>query len=119
MERLETAERMEAGDIVFNADRREFVKLALGGVLGGAAMLPSAGTASAAVHKSAPGIKLCAQTSPKPTDEELLFLKQIGAEYVSVQSTPDLRTAEGLHADQEALCGCRDYCLEHWEHGRS
>jgi mannonate dehydratase len=26
----------------------------------------------------------------------LLFLKQIGAEYVSVGSTPDLRTAEGF-----------------------
>ena len=36
--------------------------------------------------KSAPGIKLCAQASAKPTDEELLFLKQIGAEYVSVGS---------------------------------
>ena len=48
------------------------------------------------MHKSAPGIKLCAQASAKPTDEELLFLKQMGAEYVSVGSTPDLRTAEGF-----------------------
>jgi mannonate dehydratase len=48
------------------------------------------------VHKNAPGIKLCAQTSAKPSDDELLFLKQIGAEYVSVGSTPDLRTAEGF-----------------------
>ena len=41
-------------------------------------------------------IKLCAQSPAKPTDEQLLFLKQIGAEYVSVGSTPDLRTAEGF-----------------------
>jgi mannonate dehydratase len=80
----------------FGPDRREFVKLAVGGALCSAAFLPSAATASAAVHKSAPGIKLCAQTSAKPTDDELLFLKQIGAEYVSVASTPDLRTAEGF-----------------------
>ena len=36
------------------------------------------------------------QSSPRPTDEQLLFLRQIGAEYVSVGSTPDLRTAEGF-----------------------
>ena len=31
-----------------------------------------------------------------PSDEQLLFLKQLGAEYVSVGSTPELRTAEGF-----------------------
>ncbi|HMF76628.1 MAG TPA: mannonate dehydratase [Bryobacteraceae bacterium] len=78
--------------------RREFGKLALGGTLGlgAAALLSSTSSASAAVHKNAPGIKLCAQTPAKPSDEELLFLKQIGAQYVSVGSTPDLRTAEGF-----------------------
>jgi mannonate dehydratase len=96
MESTESSERMETANALFTPDRREFVKLAVGGVLGGAALLPSSRIASAAVHKSAPGIKLCAQTSAKPTDEELLFLKQIGAEFVSVQSTPDLRTAEGF-----------------------
>jgi len=77
-------------------DRREFFKLAVGGALGARAFLASDRRASAAVHKNAPGIKLCAQSSAKPTDDELLFLKQIGAEYVSVGSTPDLRTAEGF-----------------------
>src|ERR1035437_8479285 len=96
MESSESSKRMETANTLFTPDRREFVKLAVGGVLGGAALLSSARTASATVHKSAPGIKLCAQTSPKPTDEELLFLKQIGAEYVSVQSSPALRTAEGF-----------------------
>jgi mannonate dehydratase len=74
-------------------DRRQFAKL----TLGTAALFQSQSPrASATVHPSAPGIKLCAQSSAKPTDEELLFLKQIGAEYVSVGSTPDLRTAEGF-----------------------
>src|SRR3984957_18267463 len=80
----------------FSPDRREFVKLAVGGALGAAGVFASPRTASATVHQSAPGIKLCAQTSAKPTDDELLFLKQLGAEYVSVASTPDLRTAEGF-----------------------
>src|ERR1700729_4153371 len=80
----------------FSPDRREFVKLAMGGALSAAGVFASSRSASATVHQSAPGIKLCAQSSAKPTDDELLFLKQIGAEYVSVGSTPDLRTAEGF-----------------------
>src|SRR6202451_3379518 len=80
----------------FTPDRREFAKWAMGGALSAAGVFASSRSASATVHQSAPGIKLCAQTSAKPTDEELLFLKQMGAEYVSVASTPDLRTAEGF-----------------------
>jgi mannonate dehydratase len=79
-----------------NSDRREFGRVAITGTLGAVALLGSAGKNSAAVHPNQPGIKLCAQSSAKPTDEQLLFLKQIGAEYVSVASTPDLRTAEGF-----------------------
>jgi mannonate dehydratase len=74
-------------------DRRGFGKLALGalGVL-------AARRTDAAVHASAPGIKLCAQSGATPTDEQLLFLKQIGAAYVSVGAPPDMRTAEGFLA---------------------
>jgi len=79
----------------FAPDRREFLKLAAGGALSAAGVLASR-PASATVHPIAPGMKLCAQTSSKATDEELLFLKQIGAEYVSVASTPDMRTADGF-----------------------
>lgn len=71
-----------------HSDRREF--------LAAAALLAAAKTSRASVHKSAPGIKLCAQSSAKPSDDDLLFLKQLGAQYVSVGSTPDLRTAEGF-----------------------
>jgi mannonate dehydratase len=72
--------------------RREFGKWTLG-MLGAAALAPKA---AAEVHNVAPGIKLCVQSSPTPSDEQLLFLKQLGAEYVSVGSSPDLRTAEGF-----------------------
>jgi mannonate dehydratase len=73
-------------------DRREFSKLAVST----AAFLASAPKGAAAVHTIPPGIKLCAQSSAKPSDQDLLFLQQIGAGYVSVGSTPDLRTAEGF-----------------------
>src|ERR1700742_2275853 len=73
-------------------DRREFHKMA---TLGAAALLASA-TARATVHKNGAGIKLCAQAPGKPTDDDLLFLNQMGAEYVSAGSLPDQRTAAGL-----------------------
>ena len=76
--------------------RREFGKLALVGAVGGAAMLTSTRNASAHAVGTVQGIRLCAQASAKPSDEDLLFLRQIGAEYVSVGSTPDLRSAEGF-----------------------
>ncbi|MFN7992869.1 MAG: mannonate dehydratase [Bryobacteraceae bacterium] len=87
---------MAKEDAIQNPDRRAFGRLALRSAAGFSAMLGAARRGTAAVHPSVPGIKLCAQASAKPTDEELLFLKQIGAQYVSVGSTPDLRTAEGF-----------------------
>jgi mannonate dehydratase len=85
--------QVESGRSTMN-NRREFGKAAFGGALG--ALLAEPGRVIAAVHKNAPGIKLCAQSGANPSDEELLFLKQIGAEYVSVGAPPDLRTAEGF-----------------------
>jgi mannonate dehydratase len=78
--------------------RREFGKLVLESALGSVVLAEAAGTASAEVHSIQPGIKLCAQASAKPSDDDLLFLRQIGAQYVSVGSTPDLRTAEGFRS---------------------
>jgi mannonate dehydratase len=79
-----------------HGSRREFGKLTLGGALGSAAFLRSSRKGSAEVLQNQGKIKLCAQSSARPSDDQLLFLKQIGAEYVSVASTPDLRTAEGF-----------------------
>jgi mannonate dehydratase len=73
-------------------DRRHFGKMAVG-ALSAAAF---SGKGFAKVAQIAPGVKLCVQSPPKPTDEQLLFLKQLGAEYVSVGSSPDLRTADGF-----------------------
>src|SRR4029453_9261188 len=82
--------------------RRDFARVTVG-ALGAAAL--SRGTIEAQPARVAPGIKLCVQGSANPTDEQLLFFKQIGAEYASVGSTPELRTADGFmqikkrHAD--------------------
>ena len=64
--------------------------------MGAAAFLDAARPTPAAVQDNAPGVKICGQTSPNPSDNDLLFLKQIGVEYVSVGSTPDLANAEGF-----------------------
>jgi mannonate dehydratase len=74
--------------------RRDFARLAFGTL--GAAALAGRAAAAGALQKPAPGIKLCVQSSANPSDEQLLFLKQLGAGYVSVGSPPDLRTAEGF-----------------------
>jgi mannonate dehydratase len=82
-------------EITHKLSRREFGKMTLGGALGAAAFFP-AGASSAEVRKNAPGIKICIQSSATPTDDDLLFIKQLGAGYVSVASPPELRTAEGF-----------------------
>ncbi len=79
----------------FPPGRRDFGKMALGGALG---TLLATGKSKAAVDPNAPGIKLCAQSDANPTSDQLLFLKQIGAEYVSVGAPPDMRTAEDFQA---------------------
>jgi mannonate dehydratase len=76
--------------------RREFGKRVLAGAVGGAAFLASASKGGATLYPNAPGVKISVQSSAVPTDDELLFLKQLGAEYVSIGAPPELRTAEGF-----------------------
>ena len=80
----------------FNPARRAFNKMAVAGAIGGPALFSSAMTSSAEAPKIAPGIKICVQSPAIPTDDDLLFIKQLGVEHVSVGSTPELRTAEGF-----------------------
>ena len=80
----------------FSPDRREFGKLALGGVVGAAAFLGSAGYSAADAPKFAPGVKLCVSATAEPTDNDLLFLKQLGIGHVSINAPAHLRTAEGF-----------------------
>jgi mannonate dehydratase len=81
---------------IFNPSRREFGQTLLGVALGGAALPARADMGSRVIHPNTPGIKISVQSPANPTDDDLLFLKQLGAEYVSVASPPELRTAEGF-----------------------
>jgi mannonate dehydratase len=77
-------------------DRRNFGKTVVTGALGAAGLLAHPGGNADGAEPKRPGVKLCAQSSARPTDEQLLFLNQIGAEYVSVAAPQEMRRAEGF-----------------------
>ena len=96
--------------------RRDFGRVTLG-ALGAAALAGQ--SAQTAAQKTGPTVKLCVQSSPTPSDEQLLFLKQLGAEYVSVGLDAGPTNGRGLHANQEALRRRRNHRLEHRQHERA
>jgi mannonate dehydratase len=77
--------------------RRELGKMAMGA----AAALASERTASATVVPNPPGIKIATTYRTDPTDDDLLFLQQIGVEYVSLNPTPQEANAEAFRAMRE------------------
>ncbi|MGA2145181.1 MAG: mannonate dehydratase [Bryobacteraceae bacterium] len=83
---------MAKGREDIHTGRREFGKLALGV----AAVLSGAGRAKASVHPNLPGIKIATSYRADPTDDDLLFLTQIGVEYVSLPATPENANAESF-----------------------
>jgi mannonate dehydratase len=86
----------ETGKERFDPGRRRFTKLALAGALGGTALLSHAGRSVAKFHKNVPGIKISVQVSSDPTDEELQFVKQLGAEYVNIWTDKEGATYENF-----------------------
>jgi mannonate dehydratase len=68
------------------------------GLLAGAAaaLLSSAAKSSATVHPKPPGIKIATSYRANPTDDDLMFLQQIGVEYVSLGATPETANAESF-----------------------
>ena len=72
------------GEASFNPERRRFAKLALAGALGGAAWLAPGQQSKGELHNLPPGIKIAVQLSSDPSDEDLQFVKQLGAEYVTI-----------------------------------
>ena len=81
----------QARDAKSGVDRRELGKIALGG----AAFLASAGTSSATLRPIPPGIKI-GTGGGAPTEENMLYLKQLGVTWVSLGATPQTATAEGF-----------------------
>jgi len=76
-------------------NRRELGKIAFGGALG-ATLLSSSQSDSAVVRPQTPGIKLGSAAPADPTDEDLLFFKQLGVDCVFCAVTPELNSVEGL-----------------------
>ena len=64
--------------------------------VGAAALAASRRGASATVHPNPPGIKIATSFKANPTDDDLLFLQQIGVEYVSLPATPETANAESF-----------------------
>jgi mannonate dehydratase len=84
------------GEASFNPERRKFAKLALAGVLGGRALLSRARKGVAKLHDIPPGIKISVQVGSDPNDEDLQFVKQLGAQYVSIWVHADGATYENF-----------------------
>ena len=75
--------------------RRELGKTALGGALA-AALMGSPQSSTATLRPQPPGIKLGSVAPAEPTDEDLLFFKQLGVDCVYCPVTPALNSVEGL-----------------------
>jgi mannonate dehydratase len=86
----------QEGEASFNPERRKFAKLALAGALGGTALLSRARRGVAKLHDIPPGIKIAVQSSSDPSDEDLQFVKQLGAQYVSIWVHADGATYENF-----------------------
>jgi mannonate dehydratase len=82
---------MEKG---FDHQRRTFGKLALAGAMGGEAFLSSAGSSSGTLRPIPPGLKI-GTGGGQPTEENMLFLKQLGVTWVSLGARSATKTAEG------------------------
>ncbi|MQA31463.1 MAG: TIM barrel protein [Luteitalea sp.] len=87
----------ESTDSPTRLSRRELAKVALGGAAG-LTLLTSSKSALAVVRPQPLGIKLGSSGPAEPTDEDLLFFKQLGVDVVqcSVGGRPELNSVEGL-----------------------
>ena len=72
-------------------DRRDFAKAALSG----AALLSAASPARATLRPIPPGIKI-GTSAGQATPEYMLYLKQLGVKWVSLNPAPEMATAEGF-----------------------
>ncbi len=87
-------------DKAFHPGRRKFAKLALAGT---ASLFSRSAPARvglpatpARVHEFPPGIKLSVQMPTDPSDEDLQFVRQLGAEYVNIPTRGEAATAENF-----------------------
>ena len=95
----------EERDANFNPERRRFAKLALVGTLGGAAWLSRSQPVNAMLHDIPPGIKIAVQLGSDPSDEDLQFVRQLGAEYVTIWVQAEAATYENFVSLREKVEG--------------
>ena len=85
-------ESNRAGDEEFDIQRRDFIKMALGG----AALLASPGSASAKLLPIPPGIKI-GTYAKNPTEENVLYLRELGVKWISMGDiTSQTATTQGF-----------------------
>ncbi|HEX4138133.1 MAG TPA: mannonate dehydratase [Bryobacteraceae bacterium] len=75
--------------------RRDLGRMAIGAALG-AKLLSSPRSAYAKVRPQPPGIKIGSVAPANPTDDDLLFFRQLGVDCVFCAVTPDLNSVDGL-----------------------
>jgi mannonate dehydratase len=80
----------------FDPGRRRFGKLALGGAFGSAVWLGRTAASWGVVHENPPGIKLSVQVGSDPSDEDLQFVRQLGAEYVNIWTNAETATLDNF-----------------------
>jgi mannonate dehydratase len=83
--------------------RRDMMKLTMGAALGASA-LGGAQLSLAKLRPQPPGIKFCQAASLKPTDQDLLFLRQLGFDHVfcnapEPMSVEDMQAVKKVYAD--------------------
>ena len=84
------------GEANFDPQRRKFAKLALVGALGGTALLSPSRQGVTKLHDIPPGMKISVQVGSDPNDEDLQFVRQLGAEYVNIWVRADGATYENF-----------------------
>ena len=85
-------------DTTSDLARRDFARIAVSG----AALLSTATPASAKMTPIPPGIKI-GTSAGQPTEENMLYLKQLGVTWVSLARNPQKRHRRRLHRDARAV----------------
>ena len=81
----------ESNNATNHLGRREFAQIAMGG----AALLSAATPSSAKMTPIPPGIKI-GTSAGQPSEENMLYLKQLGVTWVSLGASTETATAEGF-----------------------
>jgi len=100
----------------FSFGRRRFGQLAIASALGGTTLWSGAGRGAAKIHENTPGLKITVQVGSDPSDEDLQFVNQLGAQYVSIWVGGQQATSENFVRLRQKVEGAG---LKVWNIGNS